>query len=276
MSDGSKIYRRFAREVAAPAGDIDLGRAALLIAATEYPQLEIDDELAHLDSLAVAASGLLCGDRDPLHAANVLSEFLFDEIGFRGNREDYYDPRNSFLNEVLSRRRGIPISLSLLYVEIGKRLGVPLIGVGMPGHFLVRHRDLYDLFIDPFHGGILLSEQECWERLQAVTQAEVQWDRSYVAPIAKREFLTRMLRNLKGIYLADQDYPRALSMIDLMLTVQPYGKYELRDRGVVHYRLGNYSEALNDLRSFLATVPSGSETESVYQLVGRLHRLLDD
>ncbi|MCH8205778.1 MAG: transglutaminase family protein [Chloroflexi bacterium] len=276
MSQSDEIYRRFAREVAAPDDDIDLGRAALLIAATEYPQLDVENELAHLDSLAAAASSRLSGDRDPLYVANLLSEFLFDEIGFRGNHEDYYDPRNSFLNEVLSRRLGIPISLSLLYVEVGKRLGVPLVGVGMPGHFLVRHRDLDDLFIDPFHGGILLSERECQERLQEVTQAEVQWDSSYVAPVTKREFLARLLRNLKGVCLAGQDYLRALTIIDWMLTVQPDGKHELRDRGIVHYRLGNYSEALDDLRSFLAAAPSGSETESVQQLVGRLRTLLDD
>ena len=276
MSQSSEIYRRFAQEVAAPDDDIDLGRAALLIAATEYPQLDVENELAHLDSLAAAASSRFGGDRDPLYVANVLSEFLFDEIGFRGNHEDYYDPRNSFLNEVLSRRLGIPISLSLLYVEVGKRLGVPLVGVGMPGHFLVRHRDVDDLFIDPFHGGVLLSERECQQRLQKVTQDEVQWDSSYVATVTKREFLARMLRNLKGVSLAGQDYLRALTIIDWMLTVQPEGKHELRDRGVVHYQLGNYSEALNDLRSFLAAAPSGSENASVHQLVGRLRRLLDD
>lgn len=276
MSQSGEIYRQFAQEVAAPDDDIDLGRAALLIAATEYPQLNVENELANLDSLAAAASSRLGSDREPLYVVNVLSELLFDEIGFCGNRDDYYDPRNSFLNEVLSRRLGIPISLSLLYVEVGKRLGVPLVGVGLPGHFLVRHRDLNDLFIDPFHRGILLSERECQERLQKVTQAEVQWDSSYVAPVTKSEFLARILRNLKGLCLAGHDYLRALTIIDWMLTVQPEGKHELRERGVVHYRLGNYSEALNDLRSFLAAAPSDSETESVRQLVDRLRTLLDD
>ena len=276
MSRSDQIYRRFAQEVAAPDDEIDLGRAALLIAATEYPMLDVDDELAHLDSLAAAASNRLGDDRDPLHAANALSEFLFDEIGFRGNDEDYYDPRNSFLNEVLDRRLGIPISLSLLYMEVGKRLEVPLVGIGMPGHFLVRHREVDDLFIDPFHGGVLLSERECEERLEQITHGGVQWDSSYLAPITKSDFLARVLRNLKGQYLAGQDYLRALTMIDWMLTVQPEGKRELRDRGVVHYRLGNYAEALNDLRSFLSDSPPGPETESVHELVGRLRQVLDD
>ena len=276
MSLSDQIHGRFAQAVAAPDDEIDLGRTALLIAATEYPLLDVEDDLAHLDSLAAAASNRLGGDRDPLHAANALSEFLFDEIGFRGNDEDYYDPRNSFLNEVLDRRLGIPISLSLLYMEVGKRLEVPLVGIGMPGHFLVRHRDVDDLFIDPFHGGVLLSERECQERLQQITQATVQWDPGYVAPITKSELLTRILRNLKGAYLAVDDYLRALTMIDWMLTVQPEGKRELRDRGVVHYRLGNYSDALNDLGSFLTDSPPGPETESVHQIVGRLRQLLDD
>ena len=120
--------------MAAGGDQIELAQLALLIAATEYPDLDVTEELRTLDSLAAGASRRLGQEQDPLALANSLSEYLFDEVGFCGNREDYYDPRNSFLNEVLSRRLGVPITLSLVYIEVGKRLGIPVVGVGMPGH----------------------------------------------------------------------------------------------------------------------------------------------
>ena len=147
------IWEQFVSIADSGGDEMDLATTALLIAATEYPQLDIAHELDVLDSLAAGASHRLGQQRDPIFSINTLSEYLFDEVGFRGSDDDYYDPRNSFLNEVLSRRIGIPISLSLVYLEMGKRLGIPLVGVGMPGHFLLRHRDEEDLFIDPILSG---------------------------------------------------------------------------------------------------------------------------
>ena len=213
--------------MAAGCDEIDLAQMALLIAAAEYPDLDVKEELRALDSLAAGASRSLGQERDPLARANALSEYLFDEVGFRGNREDYYDPRNSFLNEVLSRRLGIPITLSLIYIEVGKRLGVPLVGVGMPGHFLVRiGSGQEDVMIDPFHRGILLSEKECAQRLQEVAGATVPWDRSYLAPVSNRELIERLLRNLRGIYLRRHDEPRALRATEWLLTLQSQSQLE--------------------------------------------------
>ena len=207
--------------LAAGCDEIDLAQMALLIAAAEYPDLDVKEELRALDSLAAAASRSLGQEEDPLARANALSEYLFDEVGFRGNREDYYDPRNSFLNEVLSRRLGIPITLSLVYIEVGKRLGVPLVGVGMPGHFMVRiSSGQEDLVIDPFHRGILLSEKECAQRLQEVAGAAVPWDRSYLAPVSNRELIERVLLNLRGIYMRRHDQPRAVRATEWLLTLQ--------------------------------------------------------
>ena len=269
------IAVQFAKVGASADDEIELARAALLIAATEYPQLDIDAEFAVLDSLAAGASRRLGEGRDPLFCVNALSDYLFDELGIHGNQEDYYDPRNSFLNEVLSRRLGIPISLSLLYIEVGKRLEVPLMGVGMPGHFMVRHREVEDLFIDPFHGGLLLSEEECSQRLSQVTGAIVPWDSRYLAPVANREFIARMLRNLKGIYMAQGDSSRALSMIDWLLALQPQAVYERRDRGLVHYELGHYPQALDDLQGYLDSTPDSSGSEQLRELVGQLRRFLE-
>ena len=139
----------------------------------------------------------------------MLSEYLFDEVGFSANQEDFYDPRNSYLNEVLERRVGIPITLSLLYIEVGKRLEMDLEGVGMPGHFLVRVKSgQEDILVDPFHRGIIVSEQECARRLQQIVGDTVAWDKRYVAGVSDRELITRILRNLRAIYAAVNDHGR--------------------------------------------------------------------
>ena len=207
--------------MAAGRDEIDLAQMALLIAAAEYPDLDVEEELRALDSLAAGASRRLGKEADPLARANALSEYLFDEVGFRGNREDYYDPRNSFLNEVLRRRFGIPITLSLVYIEVGKRLGMPLVGVGMPGHFLVRiSSEEEGLMIDPFNRGILLSEQDCSQRLQEIAGAALPWDRGYLAPVSNRQLIERILRNLIGIYVAGHDQPRAQQATVWLATLQ--------------------------------------------------------
>ena len=271
-----EAWRELLAIAQSPEEALDLDRSALILAAVEYPELDIAHEIAVLDSLATGAARRL-GDRgDPLSCVNTLSEYIFDELGFRGNTEDYYDPRNSYLNEVLSWRVGIPITLSLVYIETGRRLGVPLLGVGMPGHFMVRHRDVDDLFVDPFNGGILLTEAECAERVRQVTWAEVDWDRRYLAPIGNREFIARMVRNLKGAYMERQDHSRALRVIDWLLAAQPEAAQERRDRGIVSYRLGNYSEALDDLRTSLASPSRVGDAEAIRDLIARIEGRASD
>ena len=257
--------------------EIDLARAALLVAAAEYPGLDVESELGILDSLAAGASRRLGDDRDSLACANALSEYLFDEVGFRGDREDYYDPRNSFLNEVLSRRLGIPITLSLVYIEVGKRLDLPFVGVGMPGHFLVRMTSgEEDLLIDPFNRGILLSGEDCARRFQEVIQPAVPWDREYLAPVSNREFIARILRNLKGIYLRRRDHSRAIMTIDWLLLLQPQSAHEWLDRGIARYGLGHLEEALEDLQKYLAAGSVGRDVEVVKELVAELTQLMED
>jgi regulator of sirC expression with transglutaminase-like and TPR domain len=205
---------------------------------------------------------------------NTISEYLFDELGFRGNYNDYYDSQNSFLNKVMERRLGTPITLSLLYIEVGARNRVPLMGVGMPGHFLVKHRDIPDLFIDPFHNGILLSEEECVQRLKQATQGSLTWNPRYLEPIGSRDFIARMLRNLKVIYLQRRDYERVLSTIDRLLALQPQASHERRDRGVVHYRLGNYEQALGDLQDYAASSSPTQDSETVQRLIQQIQGIL--
>ncbi len=250
--------------------DIDLATAALLIAATEYPGMDIPQQLSVLDSLAGGASQRLGRQRDPLFSVNTLSEYLFDEVGFRGNEDDYYDPRNSYLNEVLRRRSGIPISLALVCVEVGKRLGIPLVGIGMPGHFLLRHRDLEDVFIDPFSRGILLSEEECAGRMRQITQANVAWDPGLLSPVSNRDFIARMLRNLKGIYLQREDFQRSLAMIERIVLLRPELLEERRDRGLVLYQLGRYEDAREDLQNYLDSGPQAADLQGVRRIVNQI------
>ncbi len=262
------ILDRFQMVTARQDDEIDLATAALLIAAVEYPDLDIDQQLAILDSLAEGAAYRIGQDRDPFYCVNNLSEYLFDEVGFQGNQGEYYDPRNSYLNEVLQRRTGLPITLCLVCLEVGKRLDIPLVGVGLPGHFVLSHRSQTDLIIDPFRRGILLSEEECAQILKNVLGANVDWDPRYLTPASNREFISRILRNLKGIYLNRRDHEEALDVVDITLALRPDDLNERRDRGLIYYRLGHYQMALDDLRHFLTSAPAGTDTSNVEKLVG--------
>ena len=248
---------------------VDLARAALLFALVEYPDLDIDHELSLLDSLAAGAALRLGDNRETIFAINTLSEYLFDEVGLQGNTDEYYDPRNSYLNQVLKRQLGIPITLSLVYLEVGKRLGIPLVGIGMPGHFLLRHRDETELFVDPFNRGILLSEEECAQRLTEITQSRMDWDPNYLAPISNREYVARMLRNLKGVYLQKADFTRALSVIDRILLIAPDLAVEVRDRGAIHQRLGHLHGAILDFKKYLELEPKSEDAAGIRILIQR-------
>ena len=274
MSESESVWDQFVGLAQAPDEEIDLGRAAFLIAAAEYPELDIQRELSVLDSLAGGASHRLGDSRDAIYSINTLSEYLFDEVGFSGNNEDYYDPRNSYLNEVLSRRVGIPITLSLVCIEVGKRCGIPLVGVGLPGHFLLRHRDEEELFVDPYHRGILLSAEECAERLKEIHQDNIAWDDSLLEPITNRDYVARLLRNLKVIYLQRQDLDRAIKMIDRLVAILPQSPEERRDRGVVNYRLGRYQEARDDLQFYLQSAAADSDTAELERLISHMDGIL--
>ena len=255
---------------------VDVARAALLIAATEYPDLDIDHELGLLDSLAAGAAHRLGDNRETIFTINTLSKYLFDEVGLQGNTDDYYDPRNSYLNQVLKRQLGIPITLSLVYLEVGKRLGIPLVGIGMPGHFLLRHRDETELFVDPFNRGILLSKEECAQRLTQITQNRIDWDPRYLNPISNREYLARMLNNLKSNYLQQGNFQRALSIMDLLVKLQPHALSEVRDRGLVKHRLGINQGAADDIATYLRTAPPGPDSEELRELLKQIEESIKD
>jgi regulator of sirC expression with transglutaminase-like and TPR domain len=265
--------QQFSALVAGPDAQIDLSHAALLIAAEEYPELDVEGYRARIDAM-----GQALGDRlapaTPLERVDILGRYLFEEEGFRGNTADYYDPRNSFLNEVLDRRTGIPITLSTVYIEVARRAGLAVEGVGLPGHFIVRvAAGEGDFLVDPFHGGALLSHDDCQKRLDRVYGGRVRMELAMLAACSRRQILARMLRNLKAIYAKAEDQTRALAMVDLLLRVQPESLEDLRDRGLLHASLDCYASAVRDLEAYVERAPGAPEAQSILEQIADLRRL---
>jgi regulator of sirC expression with transglutaminase-like and TPR domain len=244
----------------------DLAAALLRLAAFEYEALDVDRYLGRLDALADGFAG-----RGP-GAAAALARHLFGEGGFRGNASNYYDPRNSFLNEVLDRRVGIPISLSALYLEVARRCGIAAAGISFPGHFLVRAEDDggAPCVLDPFHGGARLSLADCRARLLRVRGREAEFDERMLEPCSPRELMLRVLRNLKVIYARAGDARRALRCADLGLVVAPDNLEDLRDRGRFFAELDCYALAADDLELYLVRVPAAPDATDVQAQVSAL------
>lgn len=267
---------QFAERIRAPESELDLAEAALLIAAEEYPQLVVAAYLRRLDLLAERVRDRLNGESAPLLVLQELNRVLFEEEEFRGNADAYYDPRNSFLNDVLDRRLGIPISLSVVHLEVGWRLGLPLEGVGFPGHFLVRYAGgAARILVDAFEGGRLRFEDEAQELLDRVYGGMVRLRPEFLAPATKKQILSRMLSNLKGIYVNAKDDVRALAVIERILLLRPDATAELRDRGVLLARAGRREEAVTELERYLDRVPEAPDAGRVRGLVAELERNAD-
>jgi len=256
--------RLFAEMVSRPEPAIDLAEAAFLIAKEEYPDLDIPHYLSRLDAMAADVRGRSKGGEHPLRLLTDLGDYLFREQGFQGNIENYYDPRNSFLNEVLDRRTGIPITLSTIYMEVGRRLGVRLHGVGMPGHFLVKYVGPdQEIIVDPFHGGAIVSPADCQRILDRIHGGRVAFEPRFLNPIGTRQILTRMLSNLKAIHFNQRAYARALSVVERLLMLDPRAANEIRDRGLLCCQLRRYPEAVADLEQYLRLVPGAEDAETV-------------
>jgi len=261
---------RFAELVRVPDTRLDLARAALWIAAEEYPALDVEAEVARLDALAALAALHLAGAASDAERAVRLLGFLHDEQGFRGNEERYGDPRNSFLNEVLVRRTGIPITLSLVLLEVARRLGLRLAGVSFPGHFLVKLEGPELRILDPFHGRAL-DVAECRARLAKALGPQVVFvpERDLRAAGA-REILVRMLTNLKHLYLRAKDLGRTLGCCERILLLVPDAAHELRDRGLVFEQLECHAAAAADLERFLELAPDDDSAPAVRERLRQL------
>ena len=266
---------RFREIIERPDSEIDLAEAALLIARVAYPDLDVQRYLRRIDDLARHLRARVAEDASAGDLIVGLNRFLFEEQGFAPNVEDYYDPRNSFLNDVLERRVGIPISLSVLYMEVGARVGLPLQGVSFPGHFLVKCQvETGMVILDPYCGGVSLSLHDLQQRLREVRGGEV--SRAIIAGMLvaanKREILARMLRNLKKIYLDKQQHARALAIIDWIVALRPGEATEVRDRGLTYLKLECFRAALTDLEHYLELAPAADDLNEIRGCVVELRR----
>jgi regulator of sirC expression with transglutaminase-like and TPR domain len=262
----------FATVLAEKDDRIDLARACLMIAEDAYPGLSVDRYLGEIERMAIRLRGRLPASGDAEERVVALNQFLFEEVGFVGNTREYYDPRNSYLNEVIDRKTGIPITLAIVYMEIGRRIGLPLAGVSFPGHFLVRMKlRRGTLVLDPFSCGAPVSENELRERLQRVIPegaadnvpvAALPLDQ-FLEAATNRQILARVLRNLKGIYRDTGNPERMLDVLNRMLVVAPDASAELRDRGLVYHKLECYRAALQDLRDYVAREPDAPDGDEV-------------
>jgi regulator of sirC expression with transglutaminase-like and TPR domain len=253
--------------VSVPDPQIDLARAALTFAQDAYPELDPAVYLAQLDDwAAIIRPEVDAGSTHP--PFQPVSDLLFERLGFSGNESDYYDPRNSYLNDVIERRTGLPIALSALYLEVGWRVGLNLNGVGLPGHFIVRC-DQVDRtwFIDPFRRGRILDEADCARLTAEATGGSLPFSHSLLRPSSRREILTRMLNNLKAVYIQREALEQARPVIERLIELNPRSAENMRDLGLVHFRLGTYRLAVSLLETYFALDPNAEDIESIRQVV---------
>jgi len=270
--DRESPRHHFAAIAGLPDERIDLAEAALWIAAEEQPGVEPALWLARLDEMGERVSALLRGVASELGRVELLAGFLSGEVGLRGNAVDYYDPRNSFLNEVLARRLGIPITLALVYMEVGRRAGVPLVGVGFPGHFLLRHADHPSLLLDPFEGGRLLTEGDCRQMLERLSGGSLPFEPRLLKPSSPRQILVRMLNNLRGIYLNRSEPLRVIGVLDRVLLLDPDDVGARRDRGLLSLRWGDPQRGIEDLERYLDLEPEAPDSDAVEALLVEARR----
>jgi regulator of sirC expression with transglutaminase-like and TPR domain len=263
--------QRFIDLAAVPDSLIDVAYAALVIAQEEYPSLDVGAYLQRFDALADSARVGLRSGMAPGEEVAYLNRFLFLKCGFAGNHDHYYDPRNSFLNEVLDRHTGIPISLSIVYSEVAQRLDLPVVGVNFPGHFLVKYASDTEIIIDPFFGTVI-STDECAQRLRAIYGRRAHLDDRVLRPATPREILVRLLSNLKQIYVDSSEFVRALACVDRILLLTPQVPREIRDRGILYQRLECYVAALRDFQHYLQLAPDDPAARIIRDTLPDLQR----
>lgn len=256
---------------------LDLVEAALWVAAEEYPDLDVEHERGRVRRLCDEGAGRVQGIDNPFARLDGLRAYLFEELGFRGNLEQYNDPRNSFLNEVLDRRLGIPLTLSLLFVELARTAGFEARGIGLPGHFVARadYRGR-TILVDPFHGGGVITLEDCRQLVARSTGRGWLFRSEVLEGTSDRAMLARLLMNLKYAYLGRSDYARALAVVDRLLLVTPDDSAEIRDRGFLRARLGRAGAAIADLERYLSLAPDAPDTRSVEGRLVWLRRRLSE
>ena len=256
-------------------GDPGLDLAALQIATIEYPELDPGSFLELLDSYARELSERISPDSDGEEFIHTTNEFLFEELGFQGNQNEYYHPANSCLNEVLTKRVGIPITLSVVYMEVARRLGRTVHGIGLPGHFIVQYDDpQISAFIDPFHAGRLMFETECFDLAREITGLDISKDQNILRPVTKRQILVRMLNNLRSVYFQRQEPLKAIEVLSLLIEADPGSPDEYKQRGVCLAQVQRFKQARTDLEMYLRLSPDAPDRDPVSQQIRRIDTYL--
>ncbi|MCH9017400.1 MAG: transglutaminase family protein [Chloroflexi bacterium] len=250
-TQGSADFRTlFSQIVQQPEEDIPLDRAALYLAGEEYPEIDVTAGLAQLDAFAAQVSQRVTYEAAPSDLARAIAAYLFDELGFQGNSGEYYSPENSFLNRVLETRTGIPITLSLLFLEVARRLGLNCSGVGLPGHFIVGLDDSEE-YLDPFHAGAILSAVDCRTLVQKMSGGRLEWTDAFLAPYSKHDILFRILNNLKSVYMQSKEYTKAVGVIQRMAIINPSLPSLYQEQAWCHAQQHEYRLAIETLESYL-------------------------
>ena len=266
--DLDRALDRLAHDATAP---LDVAELALYLARDEYANLDVEAYLSELSGMAHEAKNYLRGSLE--ERVFGLSRYLFHEMGFRGNIQDYYDPRNSYLNEVLDRRTGLPITLSVVAMAIGQRAGLTIAGIGLPGHFVAKaSAEGREVLFDPFHGGRQLSLTDCEVLVQQVTGVSFQATPDQLRPITLRLLMTRLLTNLKGVYLRQEDFTRAARVIERLRQLSPHDSVQRRDLGVSLLHAGLPGRAIDHLAAYLAADPHRPDARIVRQLLNQAYQ----
>ena len=245
-------------------GPLPLLEATLQIAAEEHETIDVLAQIGRIETIGAEAKERVASLKNPFSRIDAIRLLLFEELGFKGNVDDFDDPRNSYLDDVLERKLGIPLTLSILVIEVMQRAGIAAEGVGLPGHFIVRvHEGGRRLLLDPFHGGHIITVEDCKDLVVRTTGRASLFRKDSLDAATPRAMLTRLLLNLKRIHLAQGDYIRALAVVERLLVVAPGDAKEIRDRGLLLAHLGQAGAAMQDLESYLALAPSAPDVDSV-------------
>ena len=276
MDQKSTPYETTFREMVSRREDeIDLAAAALLIAREHNPNLPVEKYLNRMKLMANVVRLRLGDSPEPKEMVEGINNHLFNGEGFGGNEADYYDPRNSFLNEVIDRRRGIPITLSILYLEVAANVGLAMSGVGFPGHFLVKYQsEQEEIIVDPFSSGVILTREDCTNRLRVVSGGQAPFREHYLSAITKKQILRRVLTNLKGIYLSSSEYGRSLWAVEMLLAISPWDVDEIRDRGKIYYQLKEYENSLADLETYLEFNKGADDAKKIGQYIEHVREMV--
>lgn len=266
-----EVREKFSEVARVPDDKIDMARTSLLISRIEYPYLEEYRYLDRLEDMAARVRLRIAGISRPQQRVAEMNQLLFEEEGFRGNSENYYDPGNSFLNRVLDSKLGIPITLSLVYMEVGRRANLNLQGIDLPGHFIAGlFEETERIFLDPFDGGRILSEEECRRRVLVYHGGSGFFNAHFLDPVGPKTVLVRMLRNLKGIYRHIREELKVFQMIEWILALRPDAARELRERGFIYEAMGAFDLAVRDLKRYLEVSLASEDRETIVAKVEEL------